>query len=103
MGLEGAPWSDDSQDDDQWPPLGIDAADGIRTLPGGAAALAVVDDGPRAGWVQVGLVEQHATPPGRYPDRPARDVMIRLGLEARRQRSVRRRPLAAVDLAVASA
>jgi len=80
--IEPAPWAGGrGPDDDPWPPAGVDAVAAMRCLPDGAAALARVDDGPRAGWTQIGMIERHQTPVRRYPDRPARQVLIAVGLE----------------------
>jgi len=76
-----APWASDPRDDTMWPPPGLDAVVDLRSLPGGSAALARVEDGPRAGWTQIGLFERHSTPPHRHPDRPGRHVVIAVGLE----------------------
>jgi hypothetical protein len=78
--LDPAPWSGESADG-LWPPPGLEATTDQRRLPGGSAALARVGDGPRAGWVQIGLFERHATPASRYPRRPGRQVLIAVGLE----------------------
>ncbi|MFC8660805.1 hypothetical protein [Streptomyces sp. NPDC057199] len=81
--LDPAPWfSDSRQEELPWPPSGLSPVANMRALPGGAAALSQVADGPHAGWVQIGLIEQHRTPARRYPDQPARQVRIALGLEA---------------------
>ena len=81
--LDPAPWFSDSRLEQlPWPPSGLASVADMRALPAGAAALSHVADGPHAGWVQIGLVEQHHTPARRYPDQPARQVRIALGLEA---------------------
>lgn len=81
--LDPAPWFSDSRLEQlPWPPSGLASVADLRALPAGAAALAHVADGPHAGWVQIGLVEQHHTPARRYPNQPARHVRIALGLEA---------------------
>jgi hypothetical protein len=81
--LDPAPWLSDSQQEEKsWPPVGLAEVAGLRCLPGGAAAFSRVDDGPHAGWVQIGLVEHHRTPARRYPDQPSRKVLLIVGLEA---------------------
>ncbi|KOX42416.1 MULTISPECIES: hypothetical protein [Streptomyces] len=81
--LDPAPWfSDSRQEQLPWPPSSSSSVAGLRALPGGATALSQVADGPHAGWVQIGLIEQHHTPARRHPDQPARQVRIALGLEA---------------------
>jgi hypothetical protein len=81
--LDPAPWfSENQQADKPWPTPGFASVTGLRFLPGGAAALARVDDGPHASWVQIGLFERQRTPARRYPDRPARQLQIIVGLEA---------------------
>jgi len=79
--LEPAPWAHDRDETDRWPPPGLDAAASLRCLPGGASALARVEDGPHAGWIQIGMIERHLTRARRYPDRPSRLVLIGVGLE----------------------
>lgn len=79
--LTPAPWADDRDDQDRWPPPGFGTVETLRFLPGGATALAQVDEGPHAGWTQIGLVESHHTPARRYPDRTAREALIAVGLE----------------------
>lgn len=79
--LEPAPWSHGRNEDNAWPPVGLDAASSLRCLPGGASALARVDDGPHSDWVQIGMIERHLTPAHRYPDKPSRLVLVGLGLE----------------------
>lgn len=79
--LEPAPWADDRDEANTWPPAGVDAAASLRCLPGGASALGRVDDGPHADWIQIGMIERHLTPARRYPDRPSRLVLIGVGLE----------------------
>ncbi|MFF0818308.1 hypothetical protein ACFYVR_24620 [Rhodococcus sp. NPDC003318] len=80
--LDPAPWaSEDRSNDAPWPPAGFDTVAGLRTLPDGVAALARVDNGPHAGWTQIGLAEKHHTPARRYPALPQRTVLIMLGLE----------------------
>jgi hypothetical protein len=79
--IDPAPWANDPPADTLWPPRGLDATTDLRSLPGGPAAFAQVEDGPHAGWVQIGLVERHSTPPHRYPERPERSVLIGMGLE----------------------
>ncbi|MEF9908553.1 hypothetical protein [Streptomyces sp. P9-A2] len=81
--LDPAPWfSDSHQADKPWPTPGFASLTGLRFLPGGTAALARVDDGPHASWVQIGLFERQRTPARRHPDRPARQLQIIVGLEA---------------------
>ncbi|MER6625429.1 hypothetical protein [Streptomyces sp. NPDC000931] len=81
--LDPAPWfSDSHQADGPWPPSGFASVAGLRSLPDGAASFARVDDGPHAGWVQIGLFERQRTPTRRYPDQPARQVQVVVGLEA---------------------
>ncbi|MEU2794672.1 hypothetical protein [Streptomyces sp. NPDC007100] len=81
--LAPAPWFSDSHQEQQpWPPLGLASVAGLRSLPEAARALARVDDGPHAGWIQIGLIERQRTPARRYPDQPARQVLIIVGLEA---------------------
>ncbi|GGV50666.1 hypothetical protein GCM10010293_61850 [Streptomyces griseoflavus] len=80
--LDPAPWFNDSQEQTPWPPPGLAAVADLRSLPEGAGALARVDEGPRAGWIQIGLIERQHTPARRYPDQPARRVLIIVGLEA---------------------
>ncbi|MER5539766.1 hypothetical protein [Streptomyces mirabilis] len=81
--LDPAPWfSDSHQEQEPWPPLGLASVAGLRSLPEGALAFARVDDGPHADWVQIGLIERQRTPARRYPDQPARQVLIVVGLEA---------------------
>lgn len=81
--LDPTPWfSNSRQEQLPWPPSGLASVAGLRALTGGATALSHVENGPHAGWVQVGLVEQHHTPARRHPDQPARHVRIALGLEA---------------------
>ena len=79
--IESAPWSHERDEDDAWPPAGLDAASSLRSLPGGASALASVEDGPCTDWIQIGMIERHLTPARRYPARPGRLVLIGLGLE----------------------
>ncbi|MFI0779276.1 hypothetical protein [Streptomyces sp. NPDC021212] len=81
--LDPAPWfSDSHQADKPWPPSSSASIAGMRSLPGGAMALARGDDGPHADWVQIGLIERQRTPARRYPDQPARQLQIVVGLEA---------------------
>ncbi|MGA5444313.1 hypothetical protein ACPCKW_33115 [Streptomyces griseoincarnatus] len=80
--LDPAPWFNDSQEQKPWPPPGLASVADLRSLPDGAQALARVDDGPHADWVQIGLIERQRTPARRYPDQPARQVLITVGLEA---------------------
>jgi len=81
--LDPAPWlSDSHQEEKPWPPIGLAEVAGLRSLPGGASVFSRVDDGPHAGWVQIGLVEHHRTPARRYPDQPSRKVLLIVGLEA---------------------
>lgn len=80
--LTPAPWATDQRDDSLWPPPGLDETIDLHRLPGGAAALARVESGPRTGWVQIGLIERHSTPARRYPDRPDRHMLIAVGLQA---------------------
>lgn len=80
--LEPAPWAAENRSNDSpWPPEGFDTTAGLRTLPGGAGALAQVVDGPHAGWTQIALAEKHHTPARRYPALPERKVLITLGVE----------------------
>ncbi|PQP14016.1 hypothetical protein [Rhodococcus opacus] len=80
--LDPAPWaSEDRSNDAPWPPEGFDIVAGLRTLPDGVDALARVDNGPHAGWTQIGLAERHHTPARRYPALPQRTVLIMFGLE----------------------
>ncbi|MFJ4681565.1 hypothetical protein [Kitasatospora sp. NPDC088783] len=81
--LDPAPWFDDGQQDPQpWPPPGLASADGLRSLPHSASAFPRVTDGPRTGWVQIGLAERQRTPARRHPDQPARQMRLVVGLEA---------------------
>ncbi|MFI1400481.1 hypothetical protein [Streptomyces sp. NPDC020681] len=81
--LDPAPWFSDSQrEDNPWPPLGFAPVAGLQSLPGGALAFPRVDDGPHTDWVQIGLIERQRTPARRYPDQPARQVLLIVGLEA---------------------
>ncbi|MFF5675745.1 hypothetical protein ACFY8S_37615 [Streptomyces hygroscopicus] len=81
--LDPAPWfSDSHQADKPWPPSGFASIAGLRSLPGKAMALARVSEGPHEGWVQIGLFERQRTPARRYPDQPARQLQIAVGLEA---------------------
>jgi hypothetical protein len=82
--LAPAPWhSDDHQAEDQpWPPTGFAEVADLRYLPGGVSALARVDEGPHAGWVQIALAERHRTHPRDYPKQPGRRVQLLVGLEA---------------------
>ncbi|MGC0211964.1 hypothetical protein [Streptomyces levis] len=81
--LDPAPWfSDSHQEQEPWPPLDLASVASLRSLPEGAQAFARVDNGPHAGWVQIGLIERQRTPARRYPDQPARQVLIIVGLEA---------------------
>ncbi|MFJ8955270.1 hypothetical protein ACIRO1_34780 [Streptomyces sp. NPDC102381] len=81
--LDPAPWFGEShQEQLPWPPSGFASVAGLRTLPGGTGAFSYVENGPHAGWVQIGLVEQQHTPARRYPDQPVRRVRIAVGLEA---------------------
>src|SRR5690606_7641366 len=79
--IEPAPWARQRDEDDTRPTAGLDAAASRRCIPGGVAALARVDDGPHAGWIQIGMIERHLTPACRYPARPSRMVLIAAGLE----------------------
>ncbi|MFF2367836.1 hypothetical protein ACFVU0_34690 [Streptomyces sp. NPDC058122] len=81
--LDPAPWFSDSRkdQDESWPPPGLASVADLRSLPHGAPALARVDDGPHTGWVQIGLIERQLTPARRYPDQPARQVLIIVGFE----------------------
>jgi hypothetical protein len=79
--IESAPWADKSDEDDIWLPNGLNAASQLRCLPGGASALARVEDGPHEGWIQIGMIERHLTPARRYPARPSRLILISVGLE----------------------
>jgi hypothetical protein len=79
--FEPAPWADDRDEADRWPPPGLDSAASLRCLPGGASALARVEGGPHVDWIQIGMIERHLTPARRYPDRPSRLVLIAVGLE----------------------
>lgn len=65
--------------------MGLVAASSLRCLPGGASALARVEDGPHTGWVQIGMIERHLTPARRYPAWPSRLVLIGLGMEITEQ------------------
>ncbi|MEU0283278.1 hypothetical protein [Streptomyces sp. NPDC006195] len=81
--LDPAPWfSDSHQADKPWPPSGFASVAGLRSLPGNAMAFARVGEGPHEGWVQIGLFERQRTPARRYPDQPARQLQIAVGLEA---------------------
>ncbi|MET9804233.1 hypothetical protein [Streptomyces sp. NPDC006368] len=81
--LDPAPWfSESHQADKPWPPSGFASVAGLRSLPGSAMAFARVDEGPHEGWVQIGLFERQRTPARRYPDQPARQLQIAVGLEA---------------------
>lgn len=80
--IDPAPWFDETNDADEfWPPSGALALADQRSLPGGTAALAQVDEGPYAGWTQLALVERQVTPARRHPRQPARQVLIMLGSE----------------------
>ncbi|MET9347600.1 hypothetical protein [Streptomyces termitum] len=81
--LDPAPWfSDSPRESAAWPPPGLRSVADQRHLPDGAMALPRVDGGPYEGWVQIGLVERQRTPARRYPDQPARQIQIFVGLEA---------------------
>ncbi|MEU6934781.1 hypothetical protein AB0A05_37415 [Streptomyces sp. NPDC046374] len=81
--LDPAPWfSDSPHEPATWPPPGLRSVVDQRHLPNGATALRRVDGGPYEGWVQIGLVESQHTPARRYPDQPARQLQIFVGLEA---------------------
>ncbi|GHG41097.1 MULTISPECIES: hypothetical protein [Amycolatopsis] len=79
--LTSAPWFSERDNDDAWPPSGIEAVAHLRSLPGDPPPLAEVADGPHAGWLQIGLVEAHHTPARSYPAQPERKVLIVAGLE----------------------
>ncbi|MGW4162231.1 hypothetical protein [Streptomyces sp. NPDC004788] len=81
--LDPAPWfSDSPRESAAWPPPGLRSVADQRHLPNGAMALPRVNGGPYEGWVQIGLVESQRTPARRYPDQPARQIQIAVGLEA---------------------
>ncbi|MFE9132151.1 hypothetical protein ACFYOF_43230 [Streptomyces sp. NPDC007148] len=81
--LDPAPWFSDSHPADKpWPPSGFASVAGLRSLQGNATAFARVGEGPHKGWVQIGLFERQRTPARRYPDQPARQLQIVVGLEA---------------------
>jgi hypothetical protein len=79
--VDPAPWAGDRDDEGRWPPPGFSAVEVLRSLPGGATALAQAGEGPHAGWTQIGIVERHYTPARHYPDRPVREVLLGVGLE----------------------
>ncbi|WP_143669107.1 hypothetical protein [Streptomyces sp. wa1063] len=82
--LDPAPWfSESRQVTEPWPPSGFASVAGMRCLPGGATAFARVGGGgPHAGWVQIGFFERQRTPVRRFPDQPARQLQVVVGLEA---------------------
>ncbi|MFB6628128.1 hypothetical protein ACFCWD_35345 [Streptomyces sp. NPDC056374] len=81
--LDPAPWFIDSpRESAAWPPPGLRSVADQRHLANGATALPRVDGGPYEGWVQIGLAESQRTPARRYPDQPARQIQIFVGLEA---------------------
>jgi hypothetical protein len=76
--LTPIPWV---EDDSQWPPAAAVALDGARQLVGGGAEPVRVAERPYVGWVQLGFFERQGTLARRYPDVPARRVLICAGLE----------------------
>ncbi|MEV2248766.1 hypothetical protein [Streptomyces sp. NPDC049970] len=81
--LDPAPWFKESRSEHGvWPPAGLDSVAGQRQLPDGVMALPRVSSGPYEGWVQLGFAESQLTPARRYPEEPARQVQIFVGLEA---------------------
>ena len=92
--LEPAPWASDRDDNGLWPPEAVQAAASQRRLPHGPAALARIDSGPHANWVQIALIEQHTTPAHHYPQTPRRETVVILGIEV----NDREPPLASMPL-----
>ncbi|MER5711950.1 hypothetical protein [Streptomyces sp. NPDC002122] len=81
--LDPAPWFTESRGEPGvWPPVGFESVAGQRRLPDGVEALPRVSSGPHEGWVQIGFTERQLTPARRYPDEPARQIQIIVGLEA---------------------
>ncbi|MFC8230664.1 hypothetical protein [Streptomyces sp. NPDC057287] len=81
--LDPAPWFKESRSEPGvWPPAGFNAVAGQRRLRGGIVALPRVTSGPHDEWVQIGFAERQLTPARRYPEEPARQVQIFVGLEA---------------------
>lgn len=79
--LEPAPWHNDREDRGPWPPETIKTAESQRRLPDGSDALARIDSGPHANWVQMALIEQHSTPARRHPRTPKRETVVIVGVE----------------------
>ena len=76
--LTPIPWV---EDDSQWPPATAVALDDARQLVGGGAEPVRVAELPYVGWLQLGFLERQGTLARRYPDVPARQVLICAGLE----------------------
>ncbi|MFD0690933.1 hypothetical protein [Actinomadura fibrosa] len=77
--LTPVPWV---EDDAEWPPAGAVALADVRQLTGEDGELVRVIEEPYRGWVQLGMFERQATLATRYPDVPARQLLIATGLEA---------------------
>jgi hypothetical protein len=77
--LTPIPWV---ENDAEWPPVGAVALADVRQLTGADGNPARVSEEPYKGWVQLGMLERQATLATRYPDVPARHILIATGLEA---------------------
>jgi hypothetical protein len=77
--LTPIPWI---ENDAEWPPAGAIALADVRQLTGADGKPARVSEEPYKGWVQLGMLERQATLATRYPDVPARHILIATGLEA---------------------
>ncbi|MHA4947571.1 hypothetical protein ACX27O_09630 [Micromonospora sp. SD19] len=77
--LTPIPWI---EDDAEWPPADAIALADVRQLTGADGEPVRVSEEPYKGWVQLGMFERQATLATRYPDTPARQILIATGLEA---------------------
>lgn len=77
--LTPIPWV---EDDAEWPPADAITLANVRQLTGTDSQPVRVNEEPYKGWVQLGMIERQATLATRYPDIPARHLLIATGLEA---------------------
>lgn len=73
------PWV---ENEDEWPPAGAEGLADKRQLEGGAGTPARVAEEPYVDWVQLGMIERQRTLSVRYPEKPARQMLVTTGLEA---------------------
>ena len=73
------PWL---ENEEEWPPAGAESLADKRQLEGRASTPALVAEEPYVDWVQLGMIERQRTLAVRYPETPARQMLVTTGLEA---------------------